>query len=150
MTESTPRRPDEMNRDGKGNYADIHGLKMYYEIHGEGFPLVLLHGGLSAIGTSFGKVLPDLARGRQLIAIEQQAHGHTADIDRPLTYELMATDTIALLSHLGIEEADFYGYSIGAGIAMQTAIVRPAMVHKLVIATPAFNPAGFHPGLMEN
>src|SRR2546421_12715991 len=82
MTESTTQQAHEMNTDGKGSYAEVHGLKMYYEIHGEGFPLVLLHGGLSTIVTSFGKVLAGLAEGRQVIAIEQQ----------------MASDTIALLS----------------------------------------------------
>src|SRR6266699_3711157 len=93
MTESTTEHSNEMNQDGRGSYAEVHGLKLYYEIHGEGFPLVLLHGGLSTIGTSFGKVLPGLARERQVIAIEQQAHGHTADSDRRLTYEQMANDT---------------------------------------------------------
>ena len=148
MTESTTEHSNEMNKDGKGSYAEIHGLKMYYEIHGAGFPLVLLHGGLSAIGTSFGKMLPALARERQIIAIEQQAHGHTADIDRPLTYKQMANDTIALLSHIGIERADFFGYSIGAGIAMEIAIEHPSMVHKLVIATPIFTADGFQPGVL--
>jgi len=107
--------------------------------------VVLFHGGLSAIGTSFGKVLPGLARERQVIAIEQQAHGHTADIDRLLTYQQMANDTIALLSHLRIEQADFFGYSIGAGIAMQIAIEHPSLVRKLVLATPISTLDGFHP-----
>ena len=115
MTESTTRHSNEMNRGDKGRYAEIHGLNMYYEIHGEGFPLILLHGGLSTIVTSFAKVLPGLARGRQVIAIEQQGHGHTADIDRPFTYELMAHDTIALLSQIGIPHTDFFGYSVGEG-----------------------------------
>ncbi len=137
-----------MNKESKGSYAEVHGLKMYYEIHGEGFPLVLLHGGLSAIGTSFGKVLPGLARERQVIAIEQQAHGHTADIDRSLTYQQMANDTIALLSYLGIEQADFFSYSIGAGIAMQIAIEHPSLVRKLVLATPISTRDGFHPGVL--
>ena len=131
-----------------GLYAEVHGLKMYYEIHGTGRPLVLLHGGLSAIGTSFGKVLPGLARGRQIIAIEQQAHGHTPDIDRPLTYQQMANDTIALLSHIGCEHADFFGYSIGGGIAMQIAIEHPKVVRKLVVATPIATSEGFHPGVL--
>jgi pimeloyl-ACP methyl ester carboxylesterase len=82
MTENTTQRSDAMNKSSQGLHAEVHGLKMYYEIHGAGFPLVLLHGGLSAIGTSFGKFLPGLARGRQVIAIEQQAHGHTADFRR--------------------------------------------------------------------
>jgi len=110
--------------------------------------VVLFHGGLSAIGTSFGKVLPGLARERQVIAIEQQAHGHTADIDRLLTYQQMANDTIALLSHLRIEQADFFGYSIGAGIAMQIAIEHPSLVRKLVLATPISTRDGFHPGVL--
>jgi len=148
MTESTTQRSDAMNKSSQDLYAEVHGLKMYYEIHGAGFPLVLLHGGLSAIGTSFGKILPGLARGRQVIAIEQQAHGHTADIDRPLTYRQMAEDTITLLSHIGIEQADFFGYSIGAGIAIEIAIEHPSMVRKLVAATPIFTASGFHPGVL--
>lgn len=148
MTESRTEHAHEMDRDGKGSYAEVHGLKMYYEIHGTGQPLVLLHGGLSAIGTSFGKLLPGLARGRQIIAIEQQAHGHTADIDRPLSYQHMANDTIALLSHIGIERADFFGYSIGAGIAIEIAIEHPSIVRKLVLATPIFTAEGFHPGVL--
>ncbi len=146
MTENTTQHAHEMNKDGKGSYAEVHGLKMYYEIHGEGFPLVLLHGGLSTIDTSFGKVLPGLAGRRQVIAIEQQAHGHTADSDRPLTYQWMANDTIALLSHIGIECADFFGYSIGAGIAIEIAIEHPKVVRKLVVATPIFTADGFQPG----
>ncbi|HEX6482437.1 MAG TPA: alpha/beta hydrolase [Ktedonobacteraceae bacterium] len=149
MTENTTQHAQEMNKDGLGSYAEVHGLAMYYEIHGEGFPLVLLHGGLSTIGTSFGKVLPGLAGGRQVIAIEQQAHGHTADADRPLTYQQMANDTIALLSHIGIEQADFFGYSIGGGIAMEIAIEHPKMVRKLVVATPISNADGFQPGVLE-
>ena len=148
MTESRTEHAHEMDRDGKGSYVEVHGLKMYYEIHGTGQPLVLLHGGLSAIGTSFGKLLPGLARGRQIIAIEQQAHGHTADIDRPLSYQHMANDTIALLSHIGIERADFFGYSIGAGIAIEIAIEHPSIVRKLVLATPIFTAEGFHPGVL--
>lgn len=148
MTENRTEHAHEMDRDGKGSYAEVHGLKMYYEIHGTGQPLVLLHGGLSAIGTSFGKLLPGLARGRQIIAIEQQAHGHTADIDRPLSYRHMANDTTALLLHIGIERADFFGYSIGAGIAIEIAIEHPSMVRKLVLATPIFTADGFHPGVL--
>ena len=148
MTESRTEHAHEMDRDGKGSYAEVHGLKMYYEIHGTGRPLVLLHGGLSAIGTSFGRLLPALARERQIIAIEQQAHGRTADIDRPLSYRQMANDTIALLSHIGIERADFFGYSIGAGIAIEIAIEHPSIVRKLVLATPIFTADGFHPGVL--
>jgi pimeloyl-ACP methyl ester carboxylesterase len=109
-------------------YASVNGLEMYYEIHGAGRPLVLLHGALSATGTSFGKLIPGLGRGRQVIAFEQQAHGRTADIDRPLTLAQMAEDTVAALRRLGIEKADFFGWSMGAGIALQVAIEHPEVV----------------------
>jgi pimeloyl-ACP methyl ester carboxylesterase len=92
--------------------------------------------------------LPALARSRRIIAIEQQAHGHTADIDRPLTYRQMAEDTVALLSHIGIRQADFFGYSIGAGIAIEIAIDHPSVVRKLVAATPISTVDGFHPGVL--
>ena len=138
-----------MNGEPRGGYAEVNGLDMYYEIHGVGQPLVLLHGAFSAIGTSFGNVLPELAETRQVIAFEMQAHGHTADIDRPLSMEQMADDTAAALQQLGIENADFFGYSLGAGIALQVAIRHPEMVRKLVLASVTYNKSGLHPGLME-
>jgi pimeloyl-ACP methyl ester carboxylesterase len=134
---------------GAGSYASVNGLNMYYEIHGVGQPLVLLHGAFSAIGTSFGNVLPELAETRQVIALEMQAHGHTADIDRPLSIEQMADDTVAALQNLGIEEADIFGYSMGAGVALQIAIRHPEVVRKLVLASVTYNKSGLHPGLME-
>ncbi len=132
----------------KGRYADVHGLSMYYEIHGEGQPLVLLHGALSAIGTSFGKLLPDLARERQIIAVEMQGHGHTADIDRPLRYEQLADDIAALLTQIGIEKADLFGWSLGAGVALQTVIRHPQIVRKLVLASVTYNQSGLYPELL--
>lgn len=130
-------------------YVDVNGLHMYYEIHGTGQPLALLHGGMSATGTSFGKLWPTLAETRQVIALEQQAHGHTADIDRPLSMEQMADDTAAALSQLGIANADIFGYSLGAGIALQVAIRHPNLVRKLVLTSVTYNTGGFHPGLQE-
>jgi pimeloyl-ACP methyl ester carboxylesterase len=132
----------------KGRYADVHGLSMYYEIHGEGQPLVLLHGALSAIGTSFGKLLPDLARERQIIAVEMQGHGHTADRDHPLRYEQLADDIAALLTQIGIEKADLFGWSLGAGVALQTVIRHPQIVHKLVLASVTYNQSGLYPELL--
>ena len=99
-----------------GNYAEVNGLEMYYEVHGSGEPLVLLHGGVGAI-EMFGGVLPLLAEGRQVIAVDLQAHGRTADFDRPLSYESMADDVGALIDHLGFERADVMGYSLGGGKA---------------------------------
>jgi pimeloyl-ACP methyl ester carboxylesterase len=133
----------------ESGYAHVNGLRMYYEIHGEGRPLVLIHGALSAIGTSFGKLIPDLARTHQVIALDQQAHGRTADVDRPLRIATMADDTIASLGQLGVGEADFFGYSMGAGVALDLAIRYPQAVDKLVLASVSFNRAGFHPGLLE-
>src|SRR6266508_5078159 len=130
-------------------YAPVNGLTMYYEIHGAGRPLVLLHGALSTIDVDFGRVLPSLAQTRQVIAIEQQAHGHTADIDRPLTDEQMAEDTAALLRQLKIENADFLGYSIGAGIALEFARRQPDLVRKLVVASPAYRRDGVYSEIWE-
>ena len=120
--------------EAKTGYATVHGLKMYYRIQGAGRPIVLLHGALSNIDTDFGKLLPQLAKQRQVIAVEQQAHGHTADIDRPLTYGQIADDTAELLLQLKIERADFFGYSMGGGIGLELAMNHPELVRKLVWA----------------
>jgi pimeloyl-ACP methyl ester carboxylesterase len=112
----------------EGKYANVNGLKMYYEVHGTGKPLVLLHG---AFG--WATVYPTLAKDRQVIAVELQGHGHTADIDRPLTIEQMADDTAALLKELKIEQADFFGYSMGGTVALGVAIRHPNLLRKLAI-----------------
>jgi pimeloyl-ACP methyl ester carboxylesterase len=130
-------------------YAPVNGLEMYYEVHGTGRPLVLLHGNLSAINVDFGRILPSFAKSRQVVAVEQQAHGHTADIDRPLSIRLWAEDTVALLRHLGIEQADLFGYSSGSAVAMQIAIEHPELVGKLVIASASYRLDGLHPGLLD-
>jgi pimeloyl-ACP methyl ester carboxylesterase len=108
---------------------------------------VLLHGGLSGIGTSFGKLLPSLARSRQVVATELQAHGRTADIDRPLRMESLADDVAALLRH--IDNADFFGYSVGAGVAQELAVQHPELVRKLVLASTSYDRSGIHPGILE-
>ncbi|WP_232662074.1 alpha/beta fold hydrolase [Pseudonocardia sp. TRM90224] len=134
-----------------GRYADVNGLHMYYEVHGpdQGRPLVLLHGALSGINTDFGELLPELAKTRRVIAIEQQAHGHTADIDRPLRMQQMAADTVALLRSIGVQQADFFGYSLGAGIAFEIGVTNPDLVHKLVLTSLTFSTDGLHPGLLD-
>src|SRR5207237_1599406 len=103
-----------------GKYADVNGIKLYYEIHGTGHPLVLLHGGLGAT-SMFGPNLPALAKGRQVIAVDLQGHGRTADIDRPIRTDLMADDIAALITHLGLERPDLMGYSLGGGVALLPA-----------------------------
>jgi pimeloyl-ACP methyl ester carboxylesterase len=132
----------------KSGYAPVDGLDMYYEIHGAGRPLVLLHGALMTI-ENFALLLPSLARSRQVIAIEQQAHGRTADIDRPFDYEQMADDTATLLRHLEIEQADVFGYSMGGGIALQIAVRYPELVRKLVVAAAYHDPDGYYPEVHE-
>jgi len=121
---------------------------MYYEIHGTGKPLVLLHGGLATIDMMFGQLLPPLAQTRQVIAVELQAHGHTADIERPLSFELMADDIAALIKHLGFEHADIFGYSLGGGVALQTAIRHPEVVRKLVVASAPYKRDGWYPEVL--
>jgi pimeloyl-ACP methyl ester carboxylesterase len=118
---------------------------MYYELHGTGQPLVLLPGGFATIDLSFRQLLPALAQTRQAIAVELQGHGHTADIDRPLRYELLADDIAALITHLGVGPADLFGFSLGGGVALQTAIRHPAVVRKLVVASAPGKSAGWSP-----
>ncbi|MEP6733267.1 MAG: alpha/beta fold hydrolase, partial [bacterium] len=133
-----------------GKYADVNGLKMYYEIHGAGKPLVLLHGAFSQTRTDFAKVLPLWAKNRQVIAVELQGHGHTADIDRPLTYRQMGDDTAELLKQLNVQNADFFGYSMGGSVALDIAIHHPELVHKIVdMGGAMYRAEGFHPGLMK-
>jgi pimeloyl-ACP methyl ester carboxylesterase len=139
-----------MNPKAPGSYMFVNDLNMYYEDHGAGgTPLVLLHGGLGAIHTSFEKVLPAFAKTRRVIAIEQQGHGHTADIDRPLTFEQMGADTAAVLRRLGIERADFLGYSDGGNVAVAVAVRYPALVRKLVLAGVNFDNDGLTPEFLE-
>lgn len=137
-----------MNGDSKGNYAEVNGLEMYYEVHGTGRPLIVLHGAYMTVDT-MGPIVPALAETRQVIAVELQAHGHTADVDRPLTYEQMADDVAALLRHLGVEQADVFGYSMGGGVALQVAIRHPGLVRKLAAVSATFNSGGAHPEMFE-
>ncbi len=127
-------------------YAPVDGLEMYYEIHGspsvKSPPLVLLHGGGSTIETSFGKVLPSLAKTRQVVAFEQQGHGRTADRDRPFTFDQSAEDAIGLLRYLKIKKADFLGYSNGGHITLQIAIRHPELVRKLIVESAMFQRDG--------
>ncbi|WP_436484636.1 alpha/beta fold hydrolase [Chitinophaga sp. ARDCPP14] len=132
-----------------GHYAAVNGLKMYYEIHGSGAPLVLLHGGGSTIKSNYGAILPELAKTHQVIAIELQAHGHTADIDRPLSFEQDADDVAALLGQLHIAKASFMGFSNGGTTALQIAIRHPELVNKLVLASALFRRDGTPPGFFD-
>jgi pimeloyl-ACP methyl ester carboxylesterase len=118
-------------------YAPVNELSMYYEVHGDGPPLLLLHGAYMSADT-WGELLPGLARIRRVVVPEMQAHGRTADTDRPITYEQMADDTAELMRHLEIEQADIAGYSMGGGIAVQLAIRHPELVRRLVVASAGY------------
>lgn len=140
MTNTAPRT----------GYAPVNGIDFYYEIHGEGGqPLILSHGGLGTIEMIFADLLPRLAATRQVIAVELQAHGHTADGGREMTYEIMGDDIAALVAHLGLENADVLGFSLGGGAALQTAIRHPEKVRKLVLISTPFKRTGWYPEVLE-
>ena len=132
------------------SYASVNGLKMYYEIHGKGAPLVLIHGGGSTIQTSFGRVLHSFAKERQVIAVELQGHGHTPDINRPETFEQDADDVAALLKYLKIENADFFGFSNGGNATMQIAIRYPNIVRKIILGSAFFKRDGMYKQFWES
>jgi pimeloyl-ACP methyl ester carboxylesterase len=130
-----PSRTGPARRPGTtSGYVAVNGLDMYYEIHGDGSPLALLHGAMGTIDSCFADLLPALAGTRQVIAIELQGHGHTADVDRPLSYQQMAADAAALLEALGIELADLVGYSMGGAVALQMAMQHPRRARRVVFA----------------
>ena len=134
----------------KSGYAQVNGLRMYYELHGAGgTPLVLIHGGGSTIGTNFSRVLPMLSRNRRVIAVEVQAHGHTRDIDRPFTFEQDADDVAALLDSLHVPKADILGFSNGGTTALQIAIRHPGKVNRLVIASSNYKRDGMQAGFWD-
>ena len=139
-----------MSTAARAEYADIHGLKMYYEIRGTGPDLVLLHGGGSSIKTTFGNVIDDLAKTRRVIGIEQQGHGHTADIkNRPFDFAQMADDTAALLEKINVKQADVFGFSNGGNVAMQLAIRHPALVRRIIIGSAFYKLDGIYPPVRE-
>jgi pimeloyl-ACP methyl ester carboxylesterase len=132
------------NAKGSGQYAAVNGLNLYFETHGAGRPLILLHGGLGS-GEMFGSLLPALAERHQVIAVDLQGHGRTADIDRPLDVRLMADDIAALIDHLGLDKPDLVGYSLGGGVALQAAAKYPAKVRRLVVASANIRPDAIYP-----
>lgn len=130
-------------------YAPVNGLQMYYEIYGKGEPLVLLHGAYSAIPSSFERLIPELSKTRQVIAVELQGHGRTVDIDRPITYEQMADDVAAFLRSLKKSNVDLFGYSMGSGVALQVSLRHPELVRKLVLAAPSYKSDGMYQELWD-
>ena len=126
------------------SYADVHGLSLYYEEHGSGEPLILLHGGLGS-GDMYTPILPLLAKGRRVITVDLQAHGHTADVDRPLRYETLGDDVAGLVEHLGLAQVDLMGYSFGAAAALRATIQHPHLVRRLVIVSIPYRRDGWYP-----
>ena len=133
-----------IDTDQQEGYATVNGLNLYYEIHGNGEPLVLLPGGFMTV-EAMGAIVQQLAATRQVIGVELQGHGHTADIERPLRFEFMADDIAALISHLGLKRCDIFGYSLGGAVGLQTAIRHPEKVRKLALASTAFKRKGWYP-----
>lgn len=129
-----------------GSYAKVNGLELYYEVHGKGQPLILLHGGLGMTGM-FHELIPQLGE-RQIIAVDLQAHGRTADTERPLRYEHMGDDIAGLIAHLGLGQADLLGYSLGAGTALRCAIQHPELVRRLLVLSTPFKRQGWYPEVL--
>ena len=135
------------DKDQQKGYASVNGLNLYYEIHGSGEPLMLLPGGFETV-EAMGEIVPQLAATRRVIGVELQGHGHTADIERPLRFELMADDIAALIRHLGLERTDIFGFSLGGGVGLQTAIRHPEVVRKLALASTPFKKDGWYPEVL--
>ncbi len=129
---------------GTGRYVEVNGINLYVETQGTGQPLILLHGGLGS-GEMFGPILPALTEHHRVIAVDLQGHGRTADIDRPLDIKLMADDIGALIDHLELDEVDLVGYSLGGGVALQTAARHPAHVRRLVVCSANIRPDAIYP-----
>ena len=130
-------------------YADVNGVHMYYESHGTGAPLVLLHGGVMTIDLNFAGLIPTLAQTHQVIGVEMQGHGRTADIDRPLTPANLAGDVVGLLDHLGIEAAHVLGHSFGGAVALELAVSHAARVRSIVPISASVRIEGMHPDLLD-
>jgi pimeloyl-ACP methyl ester carboxylesterase len=131
-------------------YADVNGLHLYHEVHGdEGTPLVLLHGGMLTIDLSFAGLVPTLAQRHRVIGVELQGHGRTADIDRPITPANSAGDVVALLDHLGIDRAHVLGHSMGGAVALELAVSHPDRVLSVVPCSASVRPDGMHEDLLD-
>ena len=129
-------------------YADVNGIKLYHEVHGQGEPLVLIHGGLTTIGEMRGWVRP-LARTRRVVAVEMQGHGRTADTDRPMSFATLGDDIAALLEYLGIPRADVVGHSFGGACAIRAAVQHPDRVRRLVVISSPYARSGWYPEARE-
>ncbi|MDO3627285.1 alpha/beta fold hydrolase [Mucilaginibacter sp. BT774] len=128
-------------------YAPVNGIKVYYEVYGEGKPLVLLHGAFMTIEMNWGQLIPELSKTRKVIAIEMQGHGHTPFSDRKLDLAVMASDVEGVMDYLKVESADIVGYSMGGSVAYQLTILSPKRVNKLVIISSTYKTGGWQPAV---
>jgi pimeloyl-ACP methyl ester carboxylesterase len=152
VTETSPDQTNPTktnNQVSKSGYADGNGIRMYYELHGEGQPLVLIHGGGSTIETSFGRIIPLLSKNRQLVCVELQAHGRTGDRNAPISFEQDADDVAALLKNLGIGQADVFGFSNGANTALHMGLRHPGLCRKIIAGSPLLKKNGTAPQFWE-
>lgn len=131
-------------QESNGKYADVNGMKMYYEVSGEGDPLIVLPGAHMDIMT-MGKIIPMLAESHEVYALEFQGHGHTEDINRPINYENLADDVADFMDAIGIEKADVFGYSMGGQVGLKLAINHPQKLNKLITASIAYDLKGWQP-----
>jgi pimeloyl-ACP methyl ester carboxylesterase len=138
----------KMKNHPAGNYTVVNGITLYYEVHGNGLPLIMLHGGFGSF-EMFSALSPALALSHQVIGVDLYGHGHTALTDRPLRFEYLADDIVGLIDHLGLEKADVLGFSLGGAVALQIAIRSPERVNKLVLISTPFKRAGWHPEHQE-
>lgn len=136
--------PEPASTPVHSGYAPVNGLQMYYEIHGSGEPLVMLHGAYMSID-AIGPLLPGLASHRQVIAVELQGHGRTADIDRPISYEQLADDVVAFMRYIGVDNADVFGFSLGAVVAFRVASQYPQLVRKVIATSGYYTSDGIYP-----
>jgi pimeloyl-ACP methyl ester carboxylesterase len=131
-----------------GKYADVNGIRLYYEIYGSGRPLIMLHGGFGSI-EMLSALSPALARNHPVIGVDLYGHGRTALTERPINFLQMADDIAGLIQHLGLEKVDLLGYSLGGAVALQAAIRHPELIHKLVLISTPFKRGGWHPEMQQ-
>lgn len=142
MTITSMSNAQQINPNGSG-YAPVNGIKVYYEVYGEGKPIVLIHGAYYTIGMNWGQLIPELAKTRKVIAIELQGHGHTPFSDRKLSRAILASDVEKVMDYLKIDSADIAGYSFGGQVAYQFAIQSPKRLKKLVIISSVYKSEGW-------
>ncbi|QIP13785.1 alpha/beta hydrolase [Spirosoma aureum] len=142
---TTPQSSAQHNKPSDSGYAPVNGIKVYYEVYGEGMPIVLLHGAYYTIDLNWGRLIPELSKTRKVIAIEMQGHGHTPFSDRKLSRTTLASDVESVMDYLNIDSADIVGYSFGGSVAYQFAIQSPERLRKLVIISAAYKSGGWLP-----